>query len=109
MMKYFKWWIVIILCLIAIFYLAPQNIVFSVWENLDRYEVNDIAYSCWEVLFYKNIPRDHPQTRYEVCISPKGKIVGFNRSIPDTMKLSSLSNEEALSLAELYIRKKISR
>lgn len=150
-----KWWVVIILCLLAIIYLAPQNIAFSVWENLDRYQAKDIANAylikndfdvseyksrvtrridyldigyiensigknltrkkinegtipniCWQVLYYKNIPRDHPQTRYEVCISPKGKIVGFNRSIPDTMKLSSLSNEEALSLAELYIRKK---
>jgi stage II sporulation SpoE-like protein/CAAX prenyl protease-like protein len=38
-----KWWVVIVLCLVAIKYLAPDNIAFSVIEKIDKYEVKDIA------------------------------------------------------------------
>lgn len=38
-----KWWIVIVLCLIAIRFLAPDNIAFSVIEKMDKYEVQESA------------------------------------------------------------------
>ena len=38
-----KWWIVIVLCLVTIKYLAPGNIAFSVIEKMDKYEVQQIA------------------------------------------------------------------
>ncbi len=150
-----KWWIVIVLCLAAIKYLAPGNIAFSVIEKMDKYEVQQIAadfmgksgfelsdYSSrvtrninyldigyientigkdetreylqndkipnsrWQVEFFKNIPRDQPQTRYDVWISPKGKLLGFRRFLPDTMTIPSISEEQARVFAESYLSKK---
>jgi len=150
-----KWWIVIILCLVAIRYLAPDNIAFSVIEKLDKYEVQELAsgfldksgfniseYNSrvtrsinqlnigyientigkkktreiiandeipnnrWQVDFFKNIPRDQPQTRFNVWVSPNAKILGFRRFLPDTMTITSITEEEARILAESYLSNK---
>ena len=150
-----KWWIVIVLCLVAIRFLAPDNIAFSVIEKMDRYEVkqmatdflnksgfdisefnsrvtrsinhlnigyientigkkktreiisnDEIPNNRWQVDFFKNIPRDQPQTRFNVWISPNGRILGFQRFLPDTLKMASLNEEEARVLAESYLSKK---
>jgi hypothetical protein len=150
-----KWFLIIILCLVAIRYLAPDNIAFSVIEKMDKYEVqqigtdflnkngfdiseymgrvtrninqlnigyientigkkeareiiakDEIPNNRWQVEFFKNIPRDQPQTRYNVWISPNGKILGFRRFLPDTMTIPSITEEEALKMAESYLSKK---
>ena len=150
-----KWWIVIALCLIAVCYLAQDNIAFSVIEKMDKYEVQEIAtnfigksgfdisgYSSrvtrrtehlnigyientigkdetrehlqndkipnnrWQIEFFQNIPRDQPQTRYHVWISPKGKILGFRRFLPDSLTIASLVEDEARTLAESFLNKK---
>ena len=75
-------------------------------QKRKKYEYNHGAIIRGEVFFYKDIPRDHPQTRYRLWISPNGNILGFNRTIPDTMKIVSITKEEALSSAESYIVKK---
>jgi hypothetical protein len=155
MFEKIKWWIIIIICLIAVRYLAPDNIAFSVIEKMDKYEVQEIAsdfldkngfdisdYSSrvtrrinylnighienkigkeeireklqndfipnsrWQVEFFKNIPRDQPQTSYSIWISPNGKLLGFRRFLPDSMRVTSLTEEEAMVLAESYINKK---
>ncbi len=64
----------------------------------------------WQVRYLKNIPRDQPQTRYFVWISPRGKIVGYRRDLPDTLSIESLSENEAADKARLFLtdRAKIS-
>jgi hypothetical protein len=155
MFNQIKWWIIILLCLIGIYYLAPYNVIFSVIEKEDKYEVKNIASQFmqksgfdisdytdrvtrninhlnigyientigkekardllakdavpnnrWQVDFFQNIPKDQPQTRYSVWISPNGKILGFRRFLPDTLKIPSVSEEEARILAENYLTQK---
>jgi membrane protease YdiL (CAAX protease family) len=64
----------------------------------------------WQVRYLKNIPRDQPQKRYFVWISPRGKILGYRRELPDTLTIESLSENEASEKARLFLtdRAKIS-
>jgi len=150
-----KWLGIIIISIFAVIYFAPENIAFSIIENKDKYEVQEIAtnfmdkigfdisgYSSrvsrriepvnigyientigknetrkhlqddkipnnrWQVEFFKNIPRDQPQIRYHVWISPNGKLLGFRRFLPDSLTIASLIEEEARTLAETYLNKK---
>ncbi len=64
----------------------------------------------WQVQYLKNIPKDQPQTKYHIWISPRGKIVGYRRDLPDTLTIESLSENEAADKARLFLtdRAKIS-
>jgi membrane protease YdiL (CAAX protease family) len=57
----------------------------------------------WQVRYLKNIPRDQPQKRYHVWISPRGKIVGYRRDLPDTLTIESLPEEEAVDKAQQFL------
>jgi len=61
----------------------------------------------WEVQYAKNIPTNQPQTSYVVWVSPRGKIVGFQRQLPDTLTIESLTEEEAARKAQLYLTDRI--
>jgi hypothetical protein len=54
----------------------------------------------WQVRYLKNIPRDQPQKRYHVWISPRGKIVGYRRDLPDTLTIESLPEKDAVDKAQ---------
>ena len=58
----------------------------------------------WQVRYLKNIPRDQPQTRYFVWISPRGEIVGYRRNLPDTLAIESLTEDEAAKKAEGFLK-----
>jgi len=152
MLKYLKWWIMILLAAVTIVYLVPNDISVAVNERLDRKQVEKIADSFleglgyktkdyfttitrdpgsfvlaylnsemekarfirivnsdsipnihWQVRYVQNIPRDQPQTSYYVWITPRGKIVGFERNLPDTLTIASLSEEEAAKKAQLFL------
>jgi hypothetical protein len=64
----------------------------------------------WQVQYFQNIPKDQPQNKYHVWISPRGKIVGYRRDLPDTLTIESLSENEAAEKARLFLvnRAKIS-
>jgi len=47
----------------------------------------------WQVQYLKNIPKDQPQTKYHVWISPRGKIVGYRRDLPDTLTIKLASGD----------------
>jgi hypothetical protein len=57
----------------------------------------------WQVRYLKNIPRDQPQKRYHVWISPRGTILGYRRDLPDTLTIESLSENEASEKARLFL------
>jgi membrane protease YdiL (CAAX protease family) len=57
----------------------------------------------WQVQYAKDIPRDHSQFRYTVWISPRGRVVGFQRDLPDTLTIESLSEEEASLKARIFL------
>ena len=57
----------------------------------------------WEVQYLKNIPRDQAQVGYQVWISPRGKILGYRRDLPDTLTKESLSEDVALNEARLFL------
>ena len=152
MLKYLKWWLLILLAAVIMVYLVPHNISTAVNEKLDRGQVEKIADSFlkglgykikdyyttitrdpasfvlaylnsemekkrfsrivnsdsipnihWQVRYVQNIPRDQPQTSYYVWISPRGKIVGFERNLPDTLTIASLSEDEAAKKAQLFL------
>jgi hypothetical protein len=57
----------------------------------------------WQVRYLLNIPRDQPQIRYHVWISPRGKILGYRRDLPDTLTIESLSENAASEKARLFL------
>jgi sigma-B regulation protein RsbU (phosphoserine phosphatase) len=68
---------------------------------------NKIPNMRWQVRFLQNIPKDQPQTQYYVSVSPQGNIVGYQRILPDTLTIESLSEDEASRLAQLYLTDRI--
>jgi hypothetical protein len=62
------------------------------WSNLS-----------WTVFFHQNLPRQIQQTSYMVDVSNSGNIFGFNKTIPDSHKLPSLSKSEATELISKYL------
>lgn len=61
----------------------------------------------WQVRYLKNIPRDQPQKRYFVWVSPRGKILGYRRELPDTLTIKSLSETDASEKARLFLTNQI--
>ena len=61
----------------------------------------------WEIIFYKNLSRDVPQTTYTIRVSHRGKIISYSRSIPDTSYLPSLSKEEGLEFITSVVKKNL--
>jgi membrane protease YdiL (CAAX protease family) len=133
--------------------LLPFDIRYNIPENMDRYQIRDIArsflqdndfelgdFDCvvtrqtdfpilsylerekgprgagklirqdkipnirWQARFRKNLPIDQPQTRYDVWISPNGQVTGFSRTLPDTLTLPSLEEQQALGKAVDYLK-----
>jgi len=73
-------------------------------EKADELFASDaIPNFSWQVHFYKNLPKDQPQTRYFVWISPQGSLSGFTRYLPDTLTLKSVDENEALKIAKSFI------
>ena len=67
--------------------------------------VNNDAFpnSRWQVEYFRNIPRDQPQKSYSVWISPRGKVVGYRRILPDTLTLNSISEDLAAEKAKDFL------
>ena len=61
----------------------------------------------WEIQYHKNIPQNQPQRRYFIWISSKGKIVGFQRHLPDTLTIESISEDQAARQAQIYLTDQI--
>jgi sigma-B regulation protein RsbU (phosphoserine phosphatase) len=57
----------------------------------------------WQVRYLKNVPLDQPQKRYHVWISPRGKIIGYRRDLPDSLTINSLSEEQAAQKARDFL------
>ena len=57
----------------------------------------------WEISYLRNIPQNQPQKRYFIWISSKGQIVGFQRLLPDTLTIESISEDQAARLAQIYL------
>lgn len=62
----------------------------------------------WTILLHQNISRDLPQTTYRVRVSNNGTIKGYEREIPDTTTIPSLSKIEAEKLMRSTIEKNLS-
>ncbi|MBA4406495.1 hypothetical protein C0389_04400 [bacterium] len=57
----------------------------------------------WEVYFHQNLNRSLPQKNYRVYIGSDGRILGFNQSLPSTVEIPSVKEDEALSLIKNYL------
>lgn len=68
----------------------------ELWSNLS-----------WAVYFHQNLPRQVQQKSFTVDVSNNGKVFGFNKTIPDTTSIPSVTKEEAISIVTNYIRKQI--
>lgn len=56
----------------------------------------------WEVLVHQNLNKSLPQKSYNVSVSYDGRILGFKQSLPNTVEIPSVKEEEALSLMKNY-------
>jgi len=63
----------------------------------------------WDVMFHQNLPRQIEQTTIYVNVSSDGKVFGFNKIIPDTTSLKSVSKSEATKMINEYLAKEIGR
>ncbi|MCX6168856.1 MAG: PP2C family protein-serine/threonine phosphatase [Ignavibacteriales bacterium] len=61
----------------------------------------------WVVMFHQDLPKQIAATTYYVDISNEGEIFGFNREIPDTASIKSLSKPEATALIDTYIKQNL--
>jgi len=61
----------------------------------------------WTILFHLNMSRDLPQTTYVVRVSNDGTINGYQRDIPDTSTIPSLSKSDAEKLMRTTIEENL--
>lgn len=59
----------------------------------------------WDVLFYRNLTKNTPQTIYRLSVSQSGRITEYHRNIPDTMFLPSITRDSAAKFITGYLQK----
>ena len=92
---------------------SENNLLSYLKSKFSEEEYNDIISSDnipnmrWVIIVWKNVPKDHPQTQYYISVSPKGNVIGYQRILPDTLTIESLSEDDASRLAQLYLTDRI--
>ncbi len=57
----------------------------------------------WEVFIHQNLNKSLPQKNYKVSISSDGRVSGFIQTLPNTVEIPSIKEDEALSLIKNYL------
>ncbi|MBU1099811.1 MAG: PP2C family protein-serine/threonine phosphatase [Bacteroidetes bacterium] len=57
----------------------------------------------WRVFLHENLFRDEPQTNYIVDLTYSGKLQRFQRTIPDTIDIQTVTQEESRAIAEDFL------
>ena len=57
----------------------------------------------WEIFVHQDLNRSLPQKNYRVYLSSDGRIFGFNQTLPSTVEIHSLKEEQALDLLKNYL------
>ncbi|MFQ5676458.1 MAG: PP2C family protein-serine/threonine phosphatase, partial [bacterium] len=66
---------------------------------------DSLAAHRWDIdLFDRKLPPSQMPERFDVWISPSGRVLGFRRFLPDSVMLPSLEEEEARSLTESFLK-----
>lgn len=71
----------------------------------EKIEAGKMPLIGWQMSFHKNITAFVPQLNYRIFISSDGKLLWYDRTIPDTTAINSLSKSDALTLIENFINK----
>ncbi|MFZ5946748.1 MAG: PP2C family protein-serine/threonine phosphatase [Stygiobacter sp.] len=61
----------------------------------------------WQVMFHQDLPRQIQQKTFWVDVDKDGNVFGFRSTIPDTIKINSISKSEAIEIVSEYLKKKI--
>lgn len=68
-------------------------------EGMDKFkEKENLKTFGWVVYFHENSPTNSAQTSYTIGLSNEGSVVRFEREIPDTTVIPSVSKDEASAL-----------
>ncbi len=60
--------------------------------------------SSWQLLYYKNVPRDKEEELFQVYISSEGEIIGYKHILPDSLSEIQRS-DSALALARNFLNR----
>jgi len=74
--------------------------VFGVKPVIDWAREERLPLSYWQFDFYRNQPKDQQREAFRVQVSPSGKLLGFNHTLPDSAAGDTLSSAAALQLAQ---------
>ncbi|MCX7874660.1 MAG: SpoIIE family protein phosphatase [Melioribacteraceae bacterium] len=61
----------------------------------------------WIVMFHQDLPRQLEQKTFWVDVDKDGNVFGFRAEIPDTLKLNSISKNEAIEKISSYLKNRI--
>jgi len=61
----------------------------------------------WRIDYYLDLPRNIPQERYILSMTPCGEIFEFFHILPDTAAGAHISGEEAKEMSELFLKDRI--
>ncbi|MFQ5627281.1 MAG: PP2C family protein-serine/threonine phosphatase [bacterium] len=64
----------------------------------------ELPLSSWRFFYYRNTPRGIQEETYEFRVSPSGKMLGFRHRLPDSVSGANLSTEEAIAIAQDYLK-----
>lgn len=61
-------------------------------------EKNLYPVAMWRIMFHQNLPKNLSQYSFNVLLDAKGGVLGFYRSIPDSVDLPAITNDSAKAL-----------
>ncbi len=66
-------------------------------------DTTGVPLSYWQVLYYKNVPRDKEEELFQVYVSAGGRILGYRYFLPDSVS-DSQNSDSALVFAQNYLK-----
>jgi hypothetical protein len=85
-----------------------QRFGFETAQQMAKYKANHGLDFFWRIRWFRNLPQDAPQERYEVLVSAAGNVIGFRHDIPATQDWirpdrAHLGEKEAYGLALAFL------
>lgn len=82
-------------------YLMRTN---GVEQTIEMARKEELPLSSWRFFYHRNTPRGTQEETYEFRVSPSGRMQGFLHRLPDSTSGGNLSAEEAIAIAQNFMR-----
>ena len=90
------------------FIFLQENYGFDAAQDMIRYKPHRGLEYAWTVLWFKNLPRNAPQERFQVSLAGRGDVIRFRHVYPVTFDWprpgrAHLTQDEALEIATAFL------